>query len=113
MPNPGFTASTTDPTLINFNFNNLNREDNALIKLDYHPTSTTPLAGDTCMPTAFRPKKIRLRLRPDFLSQADTKLGVMGVNWTYAPNSRWVNEARFGFNRNWQKLYPVDHTLIR
>ncbi|MBZ5705022.1 MAG: TonB-dependent receptor [Acidobacteriia bacterium] len=41
-------------------------------------------------------------LRPEWLSIADTKVQVMGVNWTWTPNSRWVNEARFGYNRFWQ-----------
>ena len=111
LPNPGFTASNTDPTLINFNFNNQNREDNALIKIDYQANEHNTISGRYVYANSLQTEEDTSALRPDFLSQANTKLGVMGVNWTYAPNSRWVNEARFGFNRNWQKLYPVDHTL--
>lgn len=111
LPNPGFTASNSDPTLINFNFNNQNREDNALVKLDYQLNDHNTISGRYVYANSLQTEEDTFALRPDFLSQADTKLGVMGINWTYAPNSRWVNEARFGFNRNWQKLYPVDHTL--
>src|ERR1035437_306208 len=34
--NPGYTASQNDPTIINFNFNNLNHSDNLVFKSDYH-----------------------------------------------------------------------------
>ena len=33
----------------------------------------------------------------------------MGVDWTWTPNSRWVNVARFGFNRYWQNDNVADH----
>jgi len=111
LPNPGFTASTNDPTLINFNFNNVNREDNALVKIDYHPTSRSMISGRYVYGNSLQTEEDTSALAPQFLSQANTKLGVMGVNWTYAPNSRWVNEARFGFNRDWQKLYTKDHNV--
>jgi hypothetical protein len=111
LPNPGFTASTTDPTLINFNFTNHNREDNALVKVDYHPNGHNTISGRYVYANSLQTEEDLSFLAPQFLSVADTKVGVLGVNWTYAPNSRWVNEARFGFNRNWQQLYPKDHTV--
>ena len=36
LPNPGYTASSTDPTLIFTDYNNQNREDNGILKVDYH-----------------------------------------------------------------------------
>lgn len=111
LPNPGFTASTTDPTLINFNFTNHNREDNALVKVDYHPNEQNAISGRYVYANSLQTEEDTSALGPQFLSQAGTKVGVMGVNWTYAPNSRLVNEARFGFNRDWQQLYTKDHNV--
>src|ERR1035438_9677567 len=45
LPNPGFTASATDPTLINYDFTNHNREDNVLAKIDYHPNEHSTISG--------------------------------------------------------------------
>lgn len=109
--NPGFTASPTVPTLINFDFNNLNREDNALVKIDYHPNDRNTISGRYVYANSLQTEEDIFALAPQFLSQAKTKVGVFGVNWTYATNSHWVNEARFGFNRNWQQLYPKDHNV--
>ena len=111
LPNPGFTASATDPTLINYDFTNHNREDNVLAKIDYHPNEHSTISGRYVYANSLQTEEDIFALAPQFLSQADTKVGVMGINWTYAPNSRWVNEARFGFNRNWQQLYPADHNV--
>ncbi len=111
LPNPGFTASTTDPTLINFDFTNHNREDNALVKINYHPNEQNTISGRYVYANSLQTEEDTSALGPQFLSQAGTKVGVMGVNWTYAPNSRWVNEARFGFNRDWQQLYTKDHNV--
>jgi hypothetical protein len=111
LPNPGFTASTIDPTLIDFDFTNHNREDNALAKIDYHPNEHNTISGRYVYANSLQTEEDLSFLAPQFLSQADTKVSVMSVNWTYAPNSSWVNEARFGFNRNWQQLYPKDHTV--
>jgi Carboxypeptidase regulatory-like domain len=43
--NPGYTASTSDPTIINFNFNNTNRADNLVFKSDYHINDKHMISG--------------------------------------------------------------------
>jgi hypothetical protein len=52
LTNPGYTASSTDPTLIFTDYNNQNREDNGILKVDYHATdrnsfNATYFAGDS------------------------------------------------------------------
>ena len=52
LANPGYTASSTDPTLIFTDYNNQNREDNGILKVDYHVTdrnsfNATYFAGDS------------------------------------------------------------------
>src|SRR5208283_1129754 len=37
-----------------------------------------------------------------------TRAQVVGGNWIWTPNPRWVNEARFGYNRLYQPTLPGD-----
>ena len=110
LANPGSTISGSDPSLINFNFNNQNREDNFVIKSDYHLNEKNNISGRYFYANSLQTEEDTAPIRPDWLSIADTKVGVMGVNWTWTPNSRWVNDARFGYNRYWQNDNVADHT---
>jgi len=38
------------------------------------------------------------QLQTKWLTQIHTRAQVFGANWTWIPSSRWVNEARFGYN---------------
>jgi len=102
LPNPGSTVSSGDPALINFNFNNKNREDNFVVKSDYHLNDKNVITGRFFYANSLQTEEDTAPLRPEWLSIADTKIQVLGVNWTWTPNSAWVNEARFGYNRYWQ-----------
>ena len=37
-----------------------------------------------------------------------TRAQVVGGNWIWTPSARWVNEARFGYNRLYQPTLPGD-----
>ena len=41
-------------------------------------------------------------------SKIHTRAQVGGGSWVWVPNSRWVNEARFGYNRLYQPTLPGD-----
>jgi hypothetical protein len=109
LPNQGFTANAGDPSLINFNFNNQNREDNFVVKSDYHLGEKHVITGRYFYANSLQTEEDTSPLRPDWLSIATTKISVAGANWTWTPNSSWVNEARFGYSRFFQTLDPVDH----
>ncbi len=100
--NPGSTVSSGNPAQINFNFNNVNREDNFVVKSDYHLNEKNIISGRFFYANSLQTEEDTAPLRPDWLSIANTKVQVMGVNWTWTPNSAWVNEARFGYNHYWQ-----------
>jgi outer membrane receptor protein involved in Fe transport len=36
---------------------------------------------------------------------------VFGADWTYTPNSAWVNESRFSFNKFNEGIFPLDHNV--
>jgi hypothetical protein len=47
-------------------------------------------------------------LQPKWLSDIHTRAQVAGGSWVWTPNPRWVNEARFGYNRLYQPTLPGD-----
>jgi hypothetical protein len=106
--NPGFTADPVDPTLINFNFNNVNRADNLVFKSDYHPNEHHSFTGRFVYANAEQVEEDAVPLRKEWLSHADPVTQVFGVDWTWTPNSRWVNVARFSYNRFSERIAPVD-----
>jgi hypothetical protein len=108
LSNPG-TQVPGSPATINFNFNNTNREDNFIIKSDYHLNDRNVVTGRYFYANSLQNEEDTAPIRPEWLSIADTKVQVTGANWTWTPNSRWVNEARFGYNRYWQSDNVADH----
>ncbi len=47
-------------------------------------------------------------LQSKWRSNIHTRAQVVGGNWGWAPSPRWVNEARFGYNRLYQPTLPGD-----
>jgi len=71
---------------------------NGFGKIDYHPNNTSSINGEyflgqavTTTPNVGAPSFW------DNLNVSRTQM--MRAVWTYAPNSNWVNDVRFGYNR--------------
>jgi hypothetical protein len=47
-------------------------------------------------------------LQSKWRSHIHTRAQVFGTSWTWIPSTRWVNEARFGYNRLYQPTLPGD-----
>jgi len=47
-------------------------------------------------------------LQSKWRSHIHTRAQVFGTSWTWIPTARWVNEARFGYNRLYQPTLPGD-----
>src|SRR6202451_1984690 len=47
-------------------------------------------------------------LQSQWRSKIHTRAQVVGGNWIWTPNARWVNEARVGYNRLYQPTLPGD-----
>jgi carboxypeptidase family protein/TonB-dependent receptor-like protein len=75
------------------------RSDNGLAKIDYHINDKNTLTGMYFISrgdiVAQDPGTFA-ELQPYWRSHQSNEPQVFGVNWTYVPNSHWVNEARFG-----------------
>ena len=109
--NPGFTADSNDPTIINFNFNNTNRADNIVFKSDYHFNDKNTISGRYIYANANQIEEDAVPLQPYWLSKAAPITQVLGFDWVYTPNSRWSNTARFSLNSFNEKIAPVDSNV--
>ena len=88
----------------------MNREDNFVVKSDYHLNERNVFSGRFFYANSLQTEEDTSPIRPEWLSIANTKVQVMGVNWTWTPTSSWVNEVRFGYNRYWQNDNVGDYT---
>lgn len=109
--NPGFTADPEDPTVINYDFNNMNRSDNLVFKSDYHLSEHNTFTGRFVYSNSEQIEEDAVPLRKEWLSHAAPITQVMGLDWTWTPNSRWVNTARFSYNRFNERIAPVDSNV--
>ena len=105
--NPGTNPAGT--TTINFGLPNSVSSDNAIGKVDYHVNERHTISGRYFFGNNSGTVSDASQLQTKWLTQIHTRAQVAGVNWTYVPNSQWVNEARFGYNRLYQPTFTADH----
>ncbi|MGB8010953.1 MAG: carboxypeptidase regulatory-like domain-containing protein [Terriglobales bacterium] len=112
----GFPANNgtnpAGPAFINYGLPNTVNTDNAVGKVDYqrsqrHSFSSLYFFGDNSGTVSDASE-----VQPQWLTQIHTRAQVFGENWTFVPNSNWVNEARFGYNRLYQPTFTNDHNVL-
>jgi hypothetical protein len=111
LPNPGFTASTTDPTAINFNFTNHTRGDNLIAKTDYVLNSRNTLSVLFNYSNTNLIEEDTLPLNSIWLSGTAPITKLIGGNWVWTPNSTWVNNLHFSYNSFNEIIDPLDHNV--
>ena len=100
------------PTAIVNGFPNKVASNNGVGKIDYHLNETNTLSGMYFFGNnSGTVEDVPGLLQPQWLTLIHTRAQVFGTNWVWAPSSRWVNEARFGYNRLYQPTYPADHDV--
>jgi hypothetical protein len=103
--NPG--PSTT----LNLDFNNTNREDDGILKMDYHLSEKHMLTGMYFVGDSVQTEESSTVLNPLFLSQSNTRAQVIGGGWIWTPTSRLTNQFHIGYNRLSQEVVVADHNL--
>jgi hypothetical protein len=98
-------------TTINFGLPNTVSSDNALGKVDYHLNDRNTISGRYFYGNNNGTVSDASQLQTKWLTAIHTRAQVAGVNWTYVPNSQWVNEARVGYNRLYQPTFTNDHNV--
>jgi hypothetical protein len=104
--NPG--TNPIDPTLVNFDFNNLNREDNGVLKLDFDATPKNIIIGTYVIGDSVQHEEDTNVINPIFISQAVTRAQVLGGSWLFVPSGNVTNQVHFGYNRFWQQVNSGD-----
>ena len=94
---------------LNVGFPNHNRNDNFIIKGDHHMNERHSLSARYFFGDSLQIERDIPVLRAEWQSSSQLRAQVFGLNYTWVPNSSWVNEARFGYDRFWQAILTVDH----
>jgi len=109
---PGLIPANNGANGINIDtgFPNKNRMDAFIVKADHHFNERHSISGRYFFGDSLQTEQDIVVLRPEWESQSDLRAQVLGFNYTWVPNARWVNEARFGWNSFWQTILTADHT---
>ena len=105
-------TNPVDPTVINFGLPNSVTVDNAVGKIDDHINDRHSLSGMYFFGNNSGTVSDASQLQTKWLTQIHTRAQVLGANWAWIPSSRWVNEARFGYNRLYQPTFTADHNKL-
>jgi Carboxypeptidase regulatory-like domain/TonB dependent receptor len=87
------------------------RSDNGVLKIDYHINDHNTLNGMYFQSAGLITAEDVVYLQPQWRSVQNNQPRVAGIDWTWVPNSQWVNSARFGFVRMNRMSQQVDSNL--
>jgi Carboxypeptidase regulatory-like domain/TonB dependent receptor len=106
-----YPANSSGQGVITLSLPNSVTSENALGKIDYHINERNTMEGFYFFGQNSGVVEDAGQLQPQFLTDIHTRAQVVGVNWTFVPNSQWVNEARFGYSRIYQPTFTGDHNV--
>jgi hypothetical protein len=108
---PLYPANAGQAANVTIGFPNVNTSDSVLGKIDYHINDRHTLNGMVFWGRDSEVAQDQTFLRPPWLSTQSQKPITGGGNWTWTPNSRWVNEARFGYVYDNKANLAQDHSV--
>ncbi|HYA24642.1 MAG TPA: carboxypeptidase regulatory-like domain-containing protein [Terriglobales bacterium] len=104
----GFPTNNNPTIDITNGFNNDVHVDNVLGKVDYRFNDRHSINGMYFFGNNRGTVEDFPELQQQWLSDIHTRAQVAGGSWIWAPSTRWVNEARFGYNRLYQPTLEGD-----
>jgi hypothetical protein len=104
----GFPTNNAPGISITNGFNNDVHVDNAIGKVDYKFNDRHTINGMYFFGNNSGTVEDFPELQPQWRSDIHTRAQVAGGSWIWVPSTRWVNEARFGYNRLYQPTLPGD-----
>jgi len=111
LKNPGGTSDPDDITAINTDYNNQNREDNGIVKVDYVASQRNSFNGTYFIGDSNQIEEDVNVAQPIWLTHADTRAQLIGGSWSFAANPNFTNQVHLGYNRLWQQLFQGDHNV--
>jgi hypothetical protein len=106
-----YPANNNSQNVITLNLPNTVTSEDAIGKIDYHINQRNTVTGFYFFGQDSGVVEDAGQLQPEFLTDIHTRAQVTGANWTFVPNSQWVNEARYGYSRLYQPTFTADHTV--
>ena len=73
--------------------------DNGVGKIDYHINDHHAITGSYFYGTGNASGEDSIRTAPQFIQTGSLTAEFLTTSWTWTPNSAWVNDLRFGWNR--------------
>ncbi len=104
----GFPLNNAQSIAITNGFNNNVHIDNFVGKVDYRLNGRHSINGMYFFGNNSGTVEDFPELQQKWLSDIHTRAQVVGGSWIWTPGARWVNEARFGYNRLYQPTLPGD-----
>jgi hypothetical protein len=104
----GFPTNNNPTNTIVNGFPNQVTVDNFVGKVDVHTSERNTISGMYFFGNNSGTVEDFPELQDRWRSKIHTRAQVAGGSWIYAPTPRWVNEARFGYNRLYQPTLPGD-----
>jgi hypothetical protein len=104
----GFPINNTQSISVVQGFPNNVGVDNALGKVDFNINQRNSISGMYFYGNNSGTVEDFPELQSKWRSQIHTRAQVVGGNWIWTPSAKWVNEARFGYNRLYQPTLPGD-----
>jgi len=104
----GFPTNNNPTINIVNGFPNNVSVDNVVAKVDYNINLRNSISGFYFFGNNSGTVEDFPELQSKWRSDIHTRAQVVGGNWVWTPNARWVNEARFGYNRLYQPTLPGD-----
>ncbi len=104
----GFPINNTQGPNIVQGFPNNVTVNNALGKVDVNINQKNSISGMYFYGNNNGTVEDFPELQSDWRSKIHTRAQVVGGNWIWTPGTRWVNEARVGYNRLYQPTFPGD-----
>jgi outer membrane receptor protein involved in Fe transport len=106
-----FGANSGTSPNISTGFPNTFSGSNFLTKLDYHMNQRSTLRGFYFFGDSNGDLADKQYVLAQYLTALHTRAQVADGSWIWTPSSSWVNEARFGFNRIYQPVLPLDENV--
>jgi Carboxypeptidase regulatory-like domain/TonB dependent receptor len=104
----GFPINNTQSISVVQGFPNDVGVDNALAKVDYNFSQRNSVSGMYFYGNNSGTVEDFPELQSQWRSKIHTRAQVVGGSWIWTPGTRWVNEARVGYNRLYQPTLPGD-----
>jgi hypothetical protein len=97
--------------VLDTDFNNQNREDNGILKLDYTASQKNSFYATYFIGDSVQTEETPNVLNAAWLSEAQTRAQVAGISWIFAGSPKFTNQLRVGYNRFWQDNVSADHSV--